>query len=283
MMESKIIFSFSSNGNELILGEKEYAIVDYEGIEATDYELEKKENINHIGAKKKRMKLLPRPISIEFDYMGNDENKYQKRQELIGFFSPFRAGFLTVNYMGEERMIKYEVTGFRVKSKNIYDTLSCLLELTCMDPAFESILQYGDEISTWISGWSWPFTLPFHMRLRGEQKKNIYNGGHLETPVEVIFRGPAVRPEVRNVTTGESIIVQTTLSTDDVLHITTAFGNKTVMIETKNGLVDAFDLIHEDTRFFGLVPGDNMIEYSTQNDTDPQGVEIRYRERYLGI
>lgn len=281
MMKNKILFSFACDGQELILGEKEYKILDYEGLEATDYEMETAININHIGARKKRKKILPRPISVEFDYLGSDKSRI--RQEQIRFFTPFKAGELTVIYLGTERKIEYEVTGFYVKSKNIYEPLSCLLELECLDPAFESILQYGDEISTWISGWSWPFTLPFHMRLRGEQKKNIYNGGHLETPVEVIFRGPAVYPEVRNVTTGESIIVQTTLSTDDVLHITTAFGNKTVMIETKDGMVDAFNLIHEDTRFFQLVPGDNMIEYNTQNDTDPQGVEIRYRERYLGI
>lgn len=122
MMEQKIVFTFFRNGKKVILKEPEYGVVDYEGLESTDYEMETEANINDIGERKKRKKLLARPITIEFDYLGSDEKKSQKRQELIGFFSPFRSGTLTVDYMGVERIIEYEVTGFKISSKNVYDT-----------------------------------------------------------------------------------------------------------------------------------------------------------------
>ena len=114
-MTEQIVFTFQSNGKSLSIDEPEYDILNYEGLEATDYELEEQTNINGIGATKKRMKLLPRPISLEFDYIGREENKSRIRQELISFFSPFRGGELTVNYLGVERKIKYEVTGFFCK------------------------------------------------------------------------------------------------------------------------------------------------------------------------
>lgn len=118
MITDNIIFSFSCNDKILTLDESEYGITNYEGIESTDYELEKSININSIGEKKKRKKILSRPITVEFDYLGSDENKARKRQELIRFFTPFSTGALIVNYLGVERKIEYEVVNFIIVTIN---------------------------------------------------------------------------------------------------------------------------------------------------------------------
>ena len=46
---------------------------------------------------------------------------------------------------------------------------------------------------------------------------------------------------------------------------------------------NAFHYIDLDSTFFQLQPGDNMIEYTTDNELEPQSVEIRYRNRYIGV
>lgn len=283
MITDNIIFSFSCNDKILTLDESEYGITNYEGIESTDYELEKSININSIGEKKKRKKILSRPITVEFDYLGSDENKARKRQELIRFFTPFSTGTLIVNYLGVERKIEYEVVNFIIVSKLINEPLSCLLELECMDPMFSDIIQTGDRISTWINGWRWPFTLPFKLKQRGESKKNIINSGDVATPVEIQFHGPAVNPKITNLTTGEFIRVKRELTTDDTLYINTAFGKKKVEIIRNGVSEDAFDYIDLASSFFSLQVGDNVIEYSTENDLDPQSVAIYYYNRYLGV
>lgn len=79
----------------------------------------------------KRKKVLSRPIAISADYLGN-EDKSDKRQELIRFFSPFSSGTLTVNHLGVEREIEYEVESFHFTSQNIYDVLEFEIELSCM-------------------------------------------------------------------------------------------------------------------------------------------------------
>lgn len=281
--ESNITFLFSCNGEELFLDGKEFGILDYSGLEATDYELERNTNVNYIGAKKKRKTILPRPISVSFVYRGPEQLKAEKRQELIRFFDPLSSGDLTVNFMGTERNIKYELIGFEFDSKNVYDELSCMVELECMDPAFLSTITESQQISTWIGGWKWKFTLPFRMRQRGEKKVNIYNDGHLSCPVEILFHGPAVNPCVKNLRTGETVKVKRQLTSDETLHINTAFGKKSVKIENNGRFEDAFHTITMDTRFFQLEPGDNMIEYSTDNEHEVQNVVIKYRKRYRGV
>ena len=101
--------------------------------------------------------------------------------------------------------------------------------------------------------------------------------------MEIIFKGPAVNPSVINNKTEEFIKVERTLTSDDTLYITTGFGNKKVEIERNGIRENAFHYIDIDSTFFQLKPGDNMIEYTTENNLDPQSVEIRYRSRYLGV
>lgn len=282
-MTEEIVFTFQSNGKTLSIDEPEYDILNYEGLEATDYELEEQTNINGIGATKKRMKLLPRSISLEFDYVGREENKSRIRQELIQFFSPFRGGELVVNYLGVERKIQYEVTGFFMNSKLLTEPLSCLLELSCMDPMFEDILQSSEQISTWVGGWKWKFKLPFRMKQRGEPRKNIINEGHVETPVEIEFHGPAVNPQILNLITGEFIRIKRELTSDDILYINTAFGEKKVEIIRDGVREDAFDYLDLESKFFSLQVGDNVIEYQSENGLNPQSVQIYYYNRYIGV
>lgn len=277
------IFSLTRNGKTLILDEPEYGVTDYSGLEATDYDLEKTVNTNYIGERLKRKKILSRPISISADWLGQDDEKSAKRQELIAFFSPFSSGTLTVNYMGVERTIEYEVEAFKINTVNLHETLDFQADLICMDPMFWDVLETGETIATWMRGWKWKFTLPFKMKERGEPQKNITNTGHVETPVEIYFHGPAVNPSIKNITTGETIRIIRELTTDDVLYINTGFRQKKVEIIRNGTRTDAFDYIDLSSRFFSLQVGDNVIEYASENGLAPQSVEIYYKNRYLGV
>ena len=280
---NKIVFSFDCNGERIVLQEPLFGIVDYEGLESTNYELEVLENINHIGGKMKKKKILPRPITIEFDYLENDEKKSQMRQTLIRFFSPFRSGNLTIDYMGIVRTIQYEVSGFKISSKNIYEGLSCLLELSCMDPLFQDVIENGEQISTWVGGWSFPFTLPFQLKERGEPRTNIINSGDVETPIHVEFHGPAKKPYIKNLTTGKIIQIEADLNSDQTLYVDTTFGKNTVEIEENGTRTDVSQMISMESRFWRLEVGDNMVEYGAEDELQDNNVVIRYSNRYLGV
>lgn len=282
-MDTRFLNIVFQSNDKILKVEKDtdYKLVKVEGIESSDYQINIEQYTQYDGGYTKKKIVLPRDISIIVDYIDID-NANIERQKLIRFFNPKQQGILTVNYCGVERYILYEVEGFKDLRENLYEPLTFKIDLICPDPYFKDII-LGETIATWIGGWKFKFKLPFRFKQRGESKKNIYNSGHVETPIEIIFRGPAVNPSVINHATGEFIKVERTLTSDDTLYITTEFGNKKVEIERNGVRTNAFNYIDLDSTFFQLQVGDNMIEYTTDNNLEPQSVEIRYRNRYLGV
>ncbi|WP_035293764.1 phage tail domain-containing protein [Clostridium sp. KNHs214] len=280
-MDVKFLNLKFESGNKTLNIEKDsdYKLIKIEGLESSDYEVNIEQNNNYDGGYINKKRVLPRDVFIEVDYKGL--NKELERQKLIGFFNPKQQGILTTNYCGIERFILYEVESFKAPMDNLYAPLNFKVDLVCPDPYLKDYIT-GEEISTWIGGWKFKFKLPFRFKQKGETKKNIYNSGHVETPMEVRFKGPAVNPSVINHTTREFIKVNRELTSDDTLYITTGFGNKKVEIEREGKRVNAFNYIDLDSTFFSLVVGDNLMEYTTES-LEPQSVEIRYRNRYLGV
>lgn len=284
-MRDKIIFKFVRGGESLLLDDTLFSVVDYEGIESTDYELVTEENLHCEGERKKRRKLLSRQIMIEFDYLlwsGISD----MRQKLIRFFSPYSGGTLEVTYMDVKRSIDYELESFKFNNKNVHEELSGLVYVRCLDPSFKSAEIIGESIMTLIGGWKWKFSLPFKMKQYGPLMKNVYNNGHTETPVEIYFRGPAENPKIENQRTGQYIQVNRPLTSDETLYISTMYGSLQVEVltETITGTVreNAWELLEPESGFFRLQPGDNMVRYQS-GSIKSRGVEIYYRERYLGV
>ncbi len=163
------------------------------------------------------------------------------------------------------------------------ESSKCEVNLTANDPMLYNQEESFTQLATWVDGLKFPFKLPFHLRRRGESKINIYNDGHETTPVQIIVKGPAYKPTVRLIQTGEYIQVKRELTSDDTLYIDTTFGVNSVEIERDGVRENSFSSIDWKSDFFQLQPGDNMVEYTTENDLVPQLVEVRYKERFLGI
>lgn len=280
-MDKNLTLRLECNGQTLELGNDDFKIISIDGIESSEYDINISDNALGDGGTFNRAIIKPRPITIEFDYI-NIDNSEDVRQNLIKFFNPRFEGTLFVNSNGTERYIFYRVENFKNKRESLYDPLNVVLDLICPEPNFNDIL-ITKEISTWIGGWKFKFKLPFRFKQKGQPRKNVYNSGHLDTSIKIIFQGPAVNPRVTNLTTGEFIQVNRTLTSDDILYINTKFGHKTVEIEHNGKISDAFNYIDLDSSFFNLQTGDNLIEYSSQNELDPQNVEIKYREKFLGV
>lgn len=284
MPDQKIILEFErADGQTLTVERPEYHILDYEGFEATAYELTTTQNINGIGSTLDKRKLLPRDMSLQFAHMGLD--KAGERDRLIGFFSPLQSGWLYITYRDIRRQIQYEVVSFEYTYRAFVEPLVAVVGLQCLDPAMLDDVVESEQISTWVGGWQWQFSLPFHLRQRGAPQVTIVNDGQLPTPVEIVFHGPADNPRITNLVNGAYIQVNRSLTADDALYISTAFGDKTVEIETNGVRTNAFNYIDLDSDFqnFQLLLGDNVLEYQTSNETVPQSVQISYRKRYLGI
>lgn len=242
-------------------------------------------NYNQDGVTVSETVLEPRSIELTGVLKGNDKNEIARRRELlIRVFNPKLKGQLIYEDGEITRIIDCLVDEApKFSSRNVKRQQNFIISLFCPNPYWEDVYEKGEEIRTWIGGWKFKFKLPFRFKQKGETKKNIVNEGHVETPLEIIFKGPALNPCVINNRTGEFIKVTKELTSDDTLYITTAFGNKKVEIERNGIRSNAFNYIDLDSTFFNLKVGDNMLEYTTDNDLEPQGVEIIYKNRYLGV
>lgn len=268
-------------GNEINLSSNPSTIRLYEvvGLDGLSNNLYTSKSPNQDGITIDNTDLQDRPISLVGKIITADKEEMQrKRNILLKVFNPKFGGI----FKYKDLYIKCEVNTAPIFEHTSYNILEWIIELVAPNPYLES-LQLGEEISTWIGGLKFKFSLPFKLKQRGSTKKNIYNDGHVETPVKIYFKGPAVNPSIVSQATGEFIKVNRELTSDDTLIINTEFGNKTVEIERHGIRTNAFNYIDLDSTFFNLQVGDNLIEYTTENDLTPQSVEIRYKNRYVGV
>jgi len=154
-----------------------------------------------------------------------------------------------------------------------------LIHILCHQPFWLDSVTETREIVAWIGGMTFPLILPTAFAMKGPKTVNIVNQSDVEAPVRIEFKGPATNPRVTNKTTGQYIQVNRELVLGDVLVITTDFGAKRVEINGEN----VFNWIDLGSYFWQLQPGDNIIEYSSDDPVEPTAVMISYRNRYVGV
>lgn len=159
------------------------------------------------------------------------------------------------------------------------------VELTAYDPFFYDPAENALKLGDYRGGLTFP--MKFDPSIRFAQKGDMANieiVGDVESPLRAEFRGPAVKPKLTNVTTGEFIEVDATLAAGDTLWINTAYGNKTVIIHRADGTEEnAYNLITVDSSFMQLQRGQNRLEFTSEGSGDA-GTEVYlyWRNRYIG-
>ena len=153
-----------------------------------------------------------------------------------------------------------------------------LLHLICHEPFWLDVYTESREMSYLMGGIGFKLTLPTVFSYRGFRRKAI-NDGDVPTPVEIEFKGPATNPTINNLTTGEFITVNRELAEEDVLTIGTAFGQKYVKINGQN----AFHYINLNSVFWQLLPGENALSYTSNNDSIKTRVTVKWKNSYVGL
>ena len=252
-----------------------------EGLEGCEYEQGLKERNGYDGSDYQYSRVPARDIALDIGCSVVSRVK-EYRDKIIRVLNPKADGRLIVTYFDSVKAITYRIESVKDNTEGIRNPLNMHIELSCSEPFFETVETSFIEISTWIGGLKFPFKLPFHLKRRGEPRVNIVNNVHVETPAQIIFKGPAYHPTIKLLQTGEYITVKRELTSDDTLYIDTTVGIDSVEIEHNGVREDAFSAIAWQSDFFQLRVGDNLVEYTTENQLVPQSVEIRFRERYLG-
>jgi hypothetical protein len=153
-----------------------------------------------------------------------------------------------------------------------------LIHLICHQPFWLETYYESKEMSYIIGGLKFKSIFPTAFSSRGFQRKAV-NSGDVSTPVTIEIKGPAINPTITNETTGEFLKINRELQESDVLNISTAFGEKQVKVNGSN----AFHYIDINSTYWQLIPGDNILSYTSNNDSITTKVLVKWKNRYIGI
>lgn len=237
------------------------------------------------GSSVSGVQLNDRSVSIQGAIMANSQDElYALRRQISRVMNPKAAGSLVYSndsrsYAAQAIAEEGPIWGERHKNNQVFS-----VSFLCPDPFWQDENQIVRELRFEDGGLSFPLRLPSMFSFAG-YRGTFSNDGDVETPVIIRYQGPAVNPVVLNETTGEFIRVNRTLTTDDILHINTAFGQVRVEIIAANGdRQNVFQWIDPDSTFFKLVIGKNTLTYSGDNENFQQiaQVTIYWKNKYAG-
>lgn len=288
-MDNKFNIKLISNNKVLDINENTpYNLIDIEGIEKSESELNLVSNAQYDGSVVVSKRLKNRPVSITADYKGS--NKEIERQKLISFFNPKNTGILIINYGDIERAIEYNIEDFNCKLVNINNDLIFKVEFICPNPYMRNILESKVNIALWKGRFHFPLVIPKDIGIIVGLREpslivNVNNTGDVECGVIIEFKalGTVSKPSLLNVNTGEYIKINKSMVAGEIIRVNTNIGNKR-LIRILNGVeTNILNYIDVNSTFLQLDVGDNLFRYDAEENLNNLEVSIYYNPYYLGV
>ena len=286
-MANKIKFVLKQGKESLELGSgSDFGILDYSGIEASDYTLSLEDNAQLDGATIAGKKVEPRPITIKAEYRKTDKED-KIRQKIIRFFNPKKSGELTVTFGNITRKIGYEIEGSpQIEERNIFRALRFSVNLLCPAPYFQDVETFAKNMAGVREVLAFPLVFPprgLVTSYREMQQVAVFNNkGDKAIGLNVLFEakgGGVTNPVLYNLSTGEFLRVEIEMNKGDKLTICTIPGKKRVELNGKN----AIQYIDRNSRFFAIAEGETLLKYDADEGRQNLDVYPRYTPEYLGV
>jgi len=144
------------------------------------------------------------------------------------------------------------------------------------------------------------------LNLSGVGTLSATNNGDVDCPVEILIVGPITNPKVINNTTGEYLQIIKTLAAGEYVLFYTGFGNKVVYVNSGEipmiefpvmggGLNEGGEIFSEilqyngmqylslTSTFFNLDTGVNELELIDAGANSGMTMNVKYRERFVGV
>lgn len=113
---------------------------------------------------------------------------------------------------------------------------------------------------------------------------SVFSAGDTDSPICIEITGPSVKPCIRSLRTGQVLTVGRSLASGDTLTICTETGKKSAVITRATGQKeDAMGYVDPASSWIVLAPGDNLLEYTSGDDTTRAKVIITSYARFGGV
>ncbi len=238
------------------------------------------------GAYLQNVRIEPREIPCTVYVHGTDrQNMYESRYNLIKALTPsknlgwlyYQNDYIKVHCQALPRLPPDFTERIRLYNK-------AKLTFWCPSPYWRAEKTKYESIG-YVQGseFKFPFSFPIQFASMKNEVVIDYQGS-VPAPVKITIYGAATAPKITNASTGQYIAVSESLTEAQRLVIYTTRGGKSVRIaETGKTTKNAFQYVDPLSEFWELQPGENIIRYSSDDDTQTTRVEIAYTELYSGV
>jgi hypothetical protein len=294
----------SSNGSSIEISlTLPYILQKLEGLGIPENSTEKLKSPDQDGTSWVQTLLDSRSIELEFGILTTtDVEKFNLRENVSKVFNPKYELDILYEYPGGKKRITGHLDGplnFAKSDDRRYQKVLALIE--CNEPFWRD--EEDSEATLTLEEPGFKFPLVFNPSIVfGVIANNtvvINTVGHVPSPVNIKFIGPATNPIVTNDTSGEFIKVNKVLASNEMLEINTAFGNKYVLFGEYQEVIqpdgsieyefvssnpeNAFGFIDPDSTFFQLMVGDNIITFNDDTQSEDAILRIKYNNLYTGV
>lgn len=112
----------------------------------------------------------------------------------------------------------------------------------------------------------------------------IENDGDVSTPLMVTVYGPVTDPRLTLEETGQFIELETPLTANEKMIITTAFGNKRATVYRDNGTIeDGTGYLSLDSDFFDLQLGKNTLLFTASAGSETAVLDVSFSKQYVAL
>ena len=247
--------------------------------------------VNQDGTTYSGNTLEEKDIILEVAIIASSEEEFIRlRNRIYKVFNPqLDEGTLFHKDLVNERKIKCILN--KKPSFTYFDSCvsRCQISLTANNPHWLDLTDTRTDVFGMEGDFEFPWEIPIEgielSHQVGADTVNVINAGDAECGLRIILTASdaVVDPTITNLTTGEYITLEKSLVAGEVITITTALNNKKVESLLAGVTTNAFNYIEEDSTFFALRSGDNLIQYDAVSGKANLSVVIYHRAMYLGV
>lgn len=180
--------------------------------------------------------------------------------------------------------VQIDVSGISVKGYiDAEDGNSAKLYIDMLTeyPYLQSVVEYTTDLTIFSGGgMAIPMIIPMDMSDSGSGEETLTNAGNANAYPTIKFYGPLTNPSLLNVTTGEQISINYTLTNiSDYIEVDTF--NRTVTLHISGSVTNGRQ--YASGEFPILAPGENIMRLISSSFSSSAQVEIIYRDHFLNV
>ncbi len=286
----------AANGDTLVIADPSQAVpepmfryLSSDGFGGTDNEIQTRRGAYQDGTTLQTVRLSPRTLMIRFLLLAPDRvGVEQKRRRIAAAFNP-RNGAGTLVWTQEDGT-QYALRCVALSSSPSFTPgrqaqgrvwQEVVVDLQAPDPCWFDATATTLPLAGLTGGLAVPASFPASFAAMGSTMI-VTNEGDIAAPIRIQIPGPCLNPVVENLSTGEKIALTLAVLEGQTVLIDTAYGNLLCRLQASNGTqTNAMQYLSSDSTFWQLVPGENIVTFSTPSGSVE--VAIEYASRYTGV